>query len=191
MPTIIETDRLILRTCHKDDLGPMHEINQDPTVMEYLFPMVSKQETQALIDRIKKHQAQYGYSIYAVDLKSTHEMIGLIGLLHRTKAELDLPFTPSTEIAWRLSSKQWGKGLATEGAKAVLEYAFTVLDLPEIVSFTVVGNQRSRRVMEKIGLRYHPDADFDHPEVPDDSPLKRHVLYRLSKAQYVQMKEGC
>ena len=184
MPIIIETERLILRTWCESDLEPMFQINQDPKVMEYLLPMNNKQETLSFIDRIFKHQDAYGYSLYAVELKSTHEMIGFIGLLHRTKQELDLPFNPSTEIGWRLARRHWGKGLATEGAKAVLDYAFCVLDLPEIVSFTVVNNKKSRRVMEKLGLRYRSGGDFDHPKVPDDSPLKRHVLYRLKKSEY-------
>ena len=190
MPIIIETERLILRAWHEDDLEPMYEINQDPKVMEYFPALADKKETLSLIERIFKHQDAYGYSLYAVELKSTHEMIGFIGLLHRTKAELNVSFNPSTEIGWRLSSKHWGKGFATEGASAVLDYAFCVLGLPEIVSFTVTENKKSRRVMEKIGLIYNPNDDFDHPKLPDNSPLKQHVLYRLTKEQYFQMKEG-
>jgi RimJ/RimL family protein N-acetyltransferase len=186
MPTILETERLILRTWHEDDLDSMLKINQDFKVMEYFLNLVSKDETLSFIDRIFKHQDAYGYSLYAVELKSTHEMIGFIGLLHRTKAELNVSFNPSTEIGWRLSSKHWGKGFATEGAKAVLEYAFNVLDLPEVVSFTVTENKKSRRVMEKIGLTHNPDDNFDHPKVPDYSPLKRHVLYRLTKVEFIQ-----
>lgn len=186
MPIIIETERLILRTWHEDDLDPMFKINQDPKVMEYFPALVNKEETHNFIDRIFKHQDARGYALYAVELKSTHEMIGFIGLLHRTKAELDVPFNPSNEIGWRLSSKHWGKGLATEGAKAVLDYAFCVLDLPEIVSFTVVNNNKSRRVMEKIGLHHDSNDDFDHPKLTDESPLKRHVLYRLTKKKYLQ-----
>ncbi|MCH9756286.1 MAG: GNAT family N-acetyltransferase [Gammaproteobacteria bacterium] len=184
MPVIIETERLILRTWCDDDLEPMFRINQDPKVMEYLLPMSSKQETQDFIDRAKRNQEVYGYTFYAVELKSTHEMIGFIGLLHRKQ----VPFSdsnPSTEIGWRLASKHWGKGFATEGATAVLAYAFHVLYLPEVVSLTVVNNTKSRRVMEKIGLTHNPDDDFDHPKVPDDSPLKQHVLYRLFQQEYL------
>lgn len=190
MPRILETQRLILRTWCKADLEPMHKINQDPNVMEYLLPLNNKQQTQFLIDRINQHHAQHGYSLYAVELKATHEMIGFIGLLHRTKTELDVAFNPSTEIGWRLASQHWQKGLATEGAKAVLEHAFEVLKLSEIVSFTVIDNKKSRRVMEKIGLHYQSDEDFDHPKVPDNNPLKRHVLYRITKAQYLQLREN-
>lgn len=186
MSTIIETERLILRTWHENDIEPFAEINQDPNVMEHFPALLSKAETLSLIDRIFKHQDTYGYTLYAVELKSTHDMIGFIGLLHRTQEDLDVPFNPSTEIGWRLSSKYWGKGYATEGAKAVLDYAFSVLDLPEVVSFTVEANTPSRRVMEKIGLKHNPDDDFDHPKLDVDSPLRRHVLYRLSKAAYLE-----
>ncbi|MCH9763573.1 MAG: GNAT family N-acetyltransferase [Gammaproteobacteria bacterium] len=190
MPTIIETERLILRTWCDDDLEPMFRINQDPKVMEYFSALGSKEETQNHINRICKHQDEHGYSLYVVELKSTHKMIGFIGLLHRIKAEFNVPFNPSIAIGWRLSLKHWGKGFATEGASAVLDYAFCVLGLPEIVSFTVTENKKSRRVMEKIGLTYNPDDDFDHPKAPDDSPLKQHVLYRITKKQYLQSKKG-
>lgn len=189
MPTVLETERLILRTWCENDLEPMFRINQDPKVMEYFPALVNKEDTLSFIDRVFKHQDEHGYSLYAVELKSTHEMIGFIGLLHRIREELDVPFNPSTEIGWRLASKYWGQGLATEGAKAVLDYAFGILDLPEIVSFTVVENKKSRRVMEKIGLTYNSNDDFDHPKVPDDSSLKQHVLYRLTKTQYIQSEE--
>ncbi len=185
MPIIIETARLILRTWHEDDLESMYAINQDPKVMEYFPALVSKKETLGFIRNMIKQQDIDGYAFYAVELKSTHEMIGFIGLLYRPKTALQVPLNPSTEIGWRLSSKHWGKGLATEGAKAVLAHAFHVLGLDEVVSFTVVNNTKSRRVMEKIGLQYHPKDDFDHPKLPKDSPLKRHVLYRLNKIQYL------
>lgn len=183
---ILETERLILRTWGKDDFEPMCKINQDPKVMEYFPSLVNAEDTQALIDRICAHQDEHSYTLYAVELKLTHEMIGFIGLLHRTRQDLDLPFNPSTEIGWRLASKHWGQGLAPEGAKAVLKHAFTVLDLPEVVSFTTVNNTKSRRVMEKLGLNHDPKDDFEHPKLPKDSPLSRHVLYRISKAEYAR-----
>lgn len=93
---------------------------------------------------------------------------------------------PVVEIGWRLSSKHWGQGYATEAAKAVLHYAFTELDLNEIISFTVPANAKSRRVMEKIGLHRNAQNDFEHPNLPENSPLKPHLLYRLSKAEYLK-----
>ncbi len=180
---ILETERLILRTFEETDLDPMTAINQDPRVMEYLLGPVDRAGTQALIDKINQHDLDYGYTLYAVELKSTGEFIGFVGLL---TPNFDAHFMPNTEIGWRLSSKHWGNGYAPEAATAVLKYAFKVLELPEVVSFTVVNNQKSRRVMEKIGLQYNESDDFNHPKVPPDSPLYRHVLYRLSREDYIK-----
>ena len=111
-----------------------------------------------------------------VDGVLTDGKIGFTGLLI---VDFKTHFTPATEIGWRLSSKHWGQGFAIEGAKAVLDYAFSELKIPEIVSFTAIGNTKSIRVMEKIGLHHKTDDDFDHPKLDDSSPLKKHVLYRL------------
>ena len=86
---------------------------------------------------------------------------------------------PAVEIGWRLAAEHWGHGYATEAARAVLAFGFERLGLPEIVSFTTTANVRSRRVMEKLGMRHSPDDDFMHPLIPDGHPLRPHVLYRL------------
>jgi RimJ/RimL family protein N-acetyltransferase len=177
--SILETERLILRRWNASDCALLHEINQDPNVMEYFPGLVDLEGTERLIEKITHHFDKHGYTLYAAERKDTGEFIGFIGLL--TPA-FDAHFTPTTEIGWRLSSKHWGQGFATEGAKACLDYAFRVLKIPEIVSFTAVGNIKSRRVMEKIGLAHDEEDDFDHPGLPDNSPLKRHVLYRLTRA---------
>lgn len=174
----LETDHLILRSWTESDLLPMVAINQDPKVCEY-FPEIGNRDTTiALIDRIIKHDEENGFSLYAVEIKATQEMIGFLGLM---TPSFEAHFTPAVEIGWRLSSRHWNKGYATEGAKAVLEHAFTDLNLEEVVSFTVVNNQPSRRVMEKIGMKRNPNDDFEHPKLSKDSPLKWHVLYRISK----------
>jgi ribosomal-protein-alanine N-acetyltransferase len=90
---------------------------------------------------------------------------------------------PDVEIAWRLSADYWGRGLATEGARAVVRHAFAELGLEGLVSFTVPENLRSRRVMEKLGMLHDPRDDFDHPSLPEGHPLRRHVLYRLNRRQ--------
>ena len=185
MTTVLQTKRLILRTWQDSDLQPMSEINQDPAVMEYFPSTGDVQQTRAHIKRIMEHQASHGYSLFAVEIKLTGEMIGFVGLLHRTREEFNAAFTPATEIGWRLSSKHWNQGYATEAARAVLHYGFTELDLNEIVSFAVLHNQPSRRVMEKIGLHHNPSDDFDHPKLEAGSPLRRHVLYRTSRQHYL------
>lgn len=93
---------------------------------------------------------------------------------------MEVPFSPAVEIGWRLGSEYWGKGLATEGAKAVLNYGFKKCGLKEIVSFTVPANVRSIRVMEKIGMKRDLAGDFHHPKLPKDHPLSLHVLYRVN-----------
>ena len=177
---ILETSRLIFRTFNDMDLSAMTAINQDPDVMKYFPSMLDQEQTKSFIKCIMSHYQKYGFSLYAVELKSTSEMIGFVGLLHRTKEEFNVPFMPATEIGWRLASKHWNKGYATEAATAVLNYAFNVLNLNKIVSFTVVDNKASRRVMEKIGLHHSSIDDFDHPQLEKDSPLCRHVLYTQS-----------
>jgi len=178
---ILETDRLILRTWVDEDLQLLFEINQDPKVMEYFPGLQDLETTKKLIDKVTNHFYEHGFSLYATTRKDTSKFIGFIGLL---TVDFDAPFTPATEIGWRLSSKHWGQGFATEGASAVLDHAFRTLDMPEIVSFTAIGNAKSIRVMEKMGLQHYVADDFDHPKLADDSPLKRHVLYRLTKEQY-------
>lgn len=178
---ILETNRLILRTWTEQDIDPMAAIDQDPEVCKFLPGIGSREATDAGIQTMMKHYEEHGFTFYAVELKSTHEMIGFLGL---KIPSFQAHFTPCVEIGWRLSSKHWNQGYATEGAKAILDYAFTDLNLDEVVSYTVVANQASRRVMEKIGMHRNPNDDFDHPRLEEDSPLKRHVLYRLSKQEY-------
>ena len=178
---ILETKRLILRTWKSADIDPMSVINQDPKVMEYFPATQDKAQTKTLIRRFIAQQEKLGYSLYAVELKENHEMIGWVGL---SQSVFDAHFTPATEIGWRLSSKHWRQGYATEAALAILDYAFNTLGLEEVVSFTSVNNTPSRRVMEKIGLHYDPQDDFDHPTLDKNSPLKRHVLYRKTKDNY-------
>ena len=105
---------------------------------------------------------------------------GFIGVVGLESVSYEAHFTPAVEVAWRLARAYWGRGYATEAARAALDYGFEQLGLTEIVALTVPANQRSRRVMERLGMTRSPEDDFDHPRVPE-GPLKRHVLYRLRK----------
>jgi RimJ/RimL family protein N-acetyltransferase len=111
-----------------------------------------------------------------VEVAGADAFIGFVGL---NPADTTLGY-PSVEIGWRLAAAHWGHGYAPEGALAALQFAFGQLGLDEIVSFTSVGNEKSRRVMTKVGMTRNPEDDFDHPRVPATSPLSRHVLYRIS-----------
>lgn len=146
--------------------------------MKYFPKTLSKEETQEFINILKSKFEKDGYSFLAVELKSTHEFIGMIGL---SIPGYTTPFTPCVEIGWRLAFDHWNKGYATEGALACLEYGFQELKLEKIVSFTAVQNSPSRRIMEKIGMTRVEKGDFDHPKLEEGHPLRRHVLYEITR----------
>lgn len=178
--TIIKTTRLILRPWKEEDLEPFAKLNSDPRVMEYFPSIKSREESDEMVKMMQAHIERCGWGFWAASLIETNEFIGLIGL---EDVYFKAHFTPAVEIGWRLAFEYWGKGLATEGAKAALKYGFATLGLQEIVSFTAMPNQRSRRVMEKIGMHSNPKDNFDSQKFPEGHPLKTQVLYRTSKAE--------
>lgn len=177
----LETEHLILRSWKEEDREPYFHINQDPKVIECLLGPLTEQQVDLFIEAMNKQQHDRNYTLWAVEEKATGGMMGFIGLNY---VEWEAPFTPAVEIGWRLGSEYWGKGYATEGAKAVLEYGFEQLGLQEIVSFTVPANKRSQRVMEKIGMMREEKGDFCHPKLMADHPLSRHILCRLKRQDY-------
>jgi RimJ/RimL family protein N-acetyltransferase len=174
--TILETERLILRNWRAADRQPFAQMNADPMVMEVMPATLSNSESDLLMDKIEKHIQTHGFGLFAAELRESLSFIGFIGL---SIPSFQARFTPCVEVGWRLSAIHWGKGLATEGAREVIRYAFRVLRLDDVVSFTVPANVRSRRVIEKLGMAHDPADDFDHPKLPEGHPLRRHVLYRL------------
>ena len=116
--------------------------------------------------------------MFAAQSVATGEFIGFIGMATLTFAITGVP-EPTVEIGWRLAHKFWGKGYATEGARAVVRYAFETVKLKEIVAIAAPANVRSRRVMEKIGMKHRPALGFDHPRIAEGHPLRKHVLYEL------------
>jgi RimJ/RimL family protein N-acetyltransferase len=174
----IRTERLLLRRWREADRLPFQKVNADPRVMEFLPAPLSPGESDALIERIKNHFVRHGFGPFAAELLEDATFAGFIGLSIPT---FDAPFMPAVEVGWRLAFDCWGRGLATEGARAVVRYGFEELGLDSVVSFTVPENLRSRRVMEKIGMTHDPRDDFDHPLLPEGHPLRRHVLYRLTR----------
>jgi RimJ/RimL family protein N-acetyltransferase len=177
-PLELRTDRLRLRRWLPADHAPFAALNADPRVTEYLPGPLSREESDALVARIEAHFDQHGFGLWAVETRHVEAFAGFIGLL---VPRFEAHFTPCVEIGWRLGAEHWGHGYATEGARAVLAFGFEELGLEEIVSFTVPGNARSRRVMERIGMTYDPADDFDHPSLPEGHPLRRHVLYRIDR----------
>lgn len=173
----IETPRLLLRQWRPEDREPFYRINSDPKVMEHFSGTLSRSESDQLVELAEAHFARHRFGPFAAELRETEQFIGFIGI---SIPAFDAPFMPAVEIGWRLEPAFWNRGLATEGARAVLRYAFDVLQLKEVVSFTVPDNFASRRVMEKLGMTRDPADDFDHPRLPEGHRLRRHVLYRLS-----------
>ena len=174
----IETRRLLLRPWRAEDLAPFAALNADPRVMEFLPKPLTREESVARVRQEAEHFARHGFGKWAVQVKDGPPFIGYVGL---AVASFEAHFTPCVEIGWRLAADHWGKGYATEGARAVLAFAFERAGLAEVVSFTVPANVRSRRVMERIGMTHSPADDFDHPSLPEGHPLRRHVLYRLRR----------
>jgi ribosomal-protein-alanine N-acetyltransferase len=192
MSLTLTTPRLLLRPWRDDDVEPFAAMFDDPAVMAFLMPARGRMSTsedtdraaiEAIVGRVRAHFDRHGFGWWAAELKETQAFIGFVGLSH---VPFEAHFTPAVEIGWRLASAYWGRGYATEGARASLETAFTRLGLDEIVSITVPANARSRRVMERIGMTRDPADDFDHPRLAEGDPLRRHVLYRIGHAQWQQ-----
>jgi RimJ/RimL family protein N-acetyltransferase len=175
---IVETERLILRRWRLSDRQTFAKLNADPDVMEFLGATLSRDQSDSMVDRIQEHFQRHGFGLCAAELRLSQSCIGFIGL---SIPSFNAHFTPCVEIGWRLSAGEWGQGLATEGARAMVRHAFDRLKLESLVSFTTTHNYRSRRVMEKIGMTHDPADDFDHPSLPENHRLRHHVLYRLQK----------
>ena len=175
---LLETPRLLLRPFGPGDAPLVHRVYSDPEVMRYVAtgPMADLSVTERLLQDYEAHQKRLGYSFWAVIERESGSLIGDAGLYRTPTGEVELGYTLG--VAW------WGRGYATEAARAVLAYGFEQLALSEIVSFTTVANVRSRRVMDKLGMRRSPADDFLHPKIPDGHPQQPHVLYRLPRAVF-------
>jgi RimJ/RimL family protein N-acetyltransferase len=175
----VTTERLLLREWQERDLVPFADMNADPLVMEHFPRALTREESDALVGRIRASWATNGYGLWAVATHADDKFLGFIGLsLHTFEA----PFTPAVEIGWRFARGAWGHGYATEAATAALRYGFETIGLPEILSWTAVANEPSRRLMARLGLVRDLGGDFEHPNVPVGHPARPHVLYRLSRA---------
>ena len=173
----IRTERLLLRRWRESDFTPFSQLNSDPRVMEHFPGLLSREESDMLARRSDQHFDECGFGRWAVEIPGVTLFAGFIGL---SIPQFRAHFTPCVEIGWRMARQFWGQGYATEGAVAALRYGFDELKLGEIASFTVPANFRSRRVMERLGMRHDPSGDFEHPLLPVGHPLRLHVLYRIN-----------
>jgi RimJ/RimL family protein N-acetyltransferase len=180
----LQTERLILRSWQETDRAPFAALNADPRVMEYFPSVLAREESDLFAAKISQRIDENGFGLWAIEVRGGAPFIGFVGL---SRPRFETAFTPGIEVGWRLAYDHWGRGYATEAATAALDDAFHRFNLDEILSFTSRQNQRSQRVMEKLGMTHDPVDDFDHPEIPDGHPLRRHVLYRLSRAAWTSL----
>lgn len=183
---VIKSNRMILRPWREEDFEPFALLNADPRVMEYFPSTLSQEESDQLAKRIIKCFEDNGYCLWAAEIPDIATFIGFIGL---APIPFTAHFTPAIEVGWRLAHDYWGYGFATEGANLALDYGFNALNQNEIVSITTVENIRSRRVMEKIGMHRNSMDDFDHPRLPEEHPLRRHVLYRMTNEEWKRRRK--
>ena len=178
----IETQRLILRSWLESDLEPFIRMNSDSEVMRFFPNALAPAQTEQFYNDIVQEFSEYGYGLYATEEKDSGNFIGFIGF---RRARFEADFCPCIEIGWRLDKKYWGKGYATEGAKACLAHGFVNLNFNKIYSFTSNSNHPSQRVMQKIGMQF--EQYFDHPRVPHGNPLRPHICYCITKPQPIDI----
>lgn len=170
----------MLRPWRDEDLVPYAALNADPRVMEHFPSLLTRAQSDASAGKIRGAMEERGFGLWAAELPGVAGFIGFVGL---SVPHFQAHFTPCVEVGWRIAHDHWGQGYATEGAEAALAVGFGELGLTEVVAMTVPANARSRRVMEKLGMRRDPEGDFDHPSIAEGHPLRCHVLYRVSAAE--------
>jgi RimJ/RimL family protein N-acetyltransferase len=166
-------EAIVLRPWKDSDLEPYTAMNADSEVMRYFPAVLTRAESLASFERLRQAIEERGWGFWAVEVDET--FAGFTGLNVPT---FSAPFTPCTEIGWRFRREFWGRGLAARAAREALHFGFETLKLEEIVSFTAVINERSRRLMERLGFERDANGDFDHPAIPEGHVIRRHVLYR-------------
>ncbi len=176
MPVTLETPRLLLRQWKESDREIFAALSAHPVVMEHFPSLLTREQSDAFVDKAQKGINEKGWGIWAVELKATGEYIGMVGL--QPVADF-LPFAPAVEVLWRLHYPFWGQGYATEAAKAAILFAFDTLGEDHVVAITALNNTRSEAVMKRLGMEYH--GIFDHPLLPDNHPSKPHHLYIARK----------
>ncbi len=176
---ILETPRLRLRPWRESDLAPFAALNADPEVMAHFPATQSREESDASARRVMAAIASRGWGFWALEEIGGEPFVGFTGL---SQPPFEAHFTPCVEIGWRLARHAWGRGYATEAARAALAFGFGELALGEIVAFTATSNARSQAVMARLGMRR--DGEFDHPRLAADCPVRRHVLYRLARGDW-------
>jgi ribosomal-protein-alanine N-acetyltransferase len=172
---VIETPRLLLRQWRDEDRVPFAAMSLDPDVMETLGGnLLTKEQSNDYIDRAQAHIEAHGFGKFAVERREDGAFLGAVGL---TPIASDLPLPRGFEMGWRLARAAWGRGYASEAARAAIADALGPCGLPEIFAFTSLPNLRSQAVMERAALTRRPELDFDHPALPVGHPQQIHMVW--------------
>ena len=175
MSVTLRTERLVLREWREADRDAWAAMSADPEVMEFFPATLDRVAADAVFDRSAASLEERGWGLWAVEADGA--FVGFTGL---QPVPFEAAFTPAIEIGWRLARSAWGRGFATEAARASLDYAWRELALDEVVAMAVPANRRSLAVMRKLGMTRDPADDFDHPRLAD-GPLRRHMLFRVAR----------
>ena len=174
----IETERLTLREWRDDDAAAMHAIGCDARVMEFLGPPMNKADAHRLVAGQIVNQSLFGHCFWPVERSGDGVLLGYCGV---NVGLVDSPWAGEIEIGWLLAYDAWGQGYAREAAQATLDWCWSTLAVPGVLTFTVAANERSCRLMERLGMTRRPDRDFDHPDLPLGDPLRPHIVYRIDR----------
>jgi RimJ/RimL family protein N-acetyltransferase len=179
-PLELRTARTLLRQWKEGDLPLWAEMNADLDVRRHFPSLSTPMQAYAEAGRMRDAISQRGWGMWALELPGRMAFAGTIGLY---VTAIEAPFVPAVELGWRLRREAWGQGFAREAAQAAAQFAFDHLELQQVVAYTTTTNVRSQRVMESLGMRHDPNDDFDHPLIEPGHPLRRHLLYRMSRRE--------
>ena len=180
IPSELYTPQLRLRQWHESDRETFARMNADPVVMEHYPACLNREQSDALVDRLSERIANQGWGLWAVELMTSTTFIGYCGL---NPVPFNAPFTPAVEIGWRIDRPYWGQSYAFEAATAAMQFGFSTLNLPKIVSFTIPANVRSQRLMIRLDMVRDISGDFEHPMLPENHVMRPHLLYRRRRPE--------
>lgn len=185
-PVELRTSRLLLRQWKDSDADPWAAMNADPKVRQYFPKVLAREDALGEMDRIRAGIAQRGWGMWAMEIPGVMPFAGFVGI---NAPGFPAPWQPAVEIGWRLPVDAWGKGYATEAAEASLYFAFEHLRLPQVIALSVVPNKPSHAVMERLGMKRWHGVEFDHPRVPADWHLKRHIVHLMTRKTWTARRK--
>jgi RimJ/RimL family protein N-acetyltransferase len=184
-PPLLASPRIQLRPWKDADRAPFAAMVADPEVMRHFPATLTREESDAWVDRAMRKMGERGWGFWALDYladpASGPTFAGFTGL---NIPDPELPFGPCVEVGWRLAPQFWGLGLASEAARLAVRVGFEVAGLEEIVAITTLRNTRSQAVMRRLGMLESAADEFDHPAFAADSPERRCCVYRLPRARW-------